>query len=151
MNLRELFRYEDGTLHWTGPGRPPAWTPSGGVPGRRYLKCSLNGVNVYQHHIVWLLHHAELPSRVDHRDRDRSNNRIENLRAADHSQNLRNCRTYSNNTSGFKGVDLHKSTGRYRARLRLRGKEISLGYFATAEQAAAAFAEAAADHYEGFQ
>jgi hypothetical protein len=48
-------------------------------------------------------------------------------------------RKYRSNTSGFKGVTLEKSTGKWRAVIRHNGKNISLGLHVTPEQAAAAY------------
>jgi hypothetical protein len=44
----------------------------------------------------------------------------------------------SNNTSGFKGVSFHKGTGKWQARITFNEVEYPLGYFDTAEEAAAA-------------
>lgn len=41
--------------------------------------------------------------------------------------------------SGYRGVRLHKKTGRYQARGHIRGKEVSLKYWDTPEEAARAY------------
>ncbi len=55
------------------------------------------------------------------------------------TQNTRKIR--STNTSGYRGVDLHKKTGRYRARISVSNTVHSLGYYDTAIEAAKAYDE----------
>lgn len=58
------------------------------------------------------------------------------LRLVTPKQNMENKRgAYRNNSSGIRGVNLHKATGKYRARLRHHGEEIYLGLFPSAEEA----------------
>lgn len=57
------------------------------------------------HRLVWLYAYGQWPSRlIDHKNGDKSDNRIANLREATVSQNLSNGKIRSNNTSGYKGV-----------------------------------------------
>jgi len=74
---------------------------------------------------------------VDHEDRDRRNNRWANLREATKSQNQANAGNWAHNTSGFRGVSRTES-GRWRARIMVGKREISLGRFDTAQEAATA-------------
>lgn len=79
---------------------------------------------------------------VDHRNRDRLDNRRPNLRIADRSQNGMNRGAQRNNTSGFKGVSLHR-TGKWRAYITADGKTRHLGLFATPAEAHRAYSIAA--------
>ena len=79
---------------------------------------------------------------VDHNDGDGLNNRRSNLRAATRGQNACNSKIRADSTSGFRGVSLHRQTGRWHAYINSNGRRHSLGYFATAEDAAAAYAKA---------
>jgi hypothetical protein len=76
---------------------------------------------------------------VDHIDGDGLNNRRDNLRLVTHAQNSTNRRRGINNTSGFKGVYLHKLSGRWRGRIFVSGKAICLGYHDTPEAAHEAY------------
>lgn len=51
---------------------------------------------------------------------------------------------------GFKGVDFHKNTKKYRARITVHRKSHCLGYFYTPEEAAAAYAKASLELHGEF-
>lgn len=87
---------------------------------------------------------------VDHINGDRLDNRRANLRLCTRSQNQHNKGAQANNTSGFKGVQFYKRTGKWHAKIKLHGKERHLGYFATAAQAAEAYNRAAFEIHGDF-
>ena len=62
----------------------------------------------------------------------------ENCRWTTKSIQQRNKGIYKNNTSGYKGVNYHKSTGKYQASIK-DGKQIYLGLYPTAEEAGIAY------------
>ena len=66
---------------------------------------------------------------VDHRDRDRLNNRKTNLRIATPSQNGMNKNIRSNNTSGRIGVHWSASNNKWCAMICDNGQHTNLGYF----------------------
>lgn len=79
---------------------------------------------------------------VDHINLNGLDCRRANLRFATMAENSRNRPKQNNNTTGFKGVTLFK--GRFQAHIKYERKKIHLGCFATAEEAHAAYADAAA-------
>lgn len=89
---------------------------------------------VYLHRLLCAVS-AERPH-VDHANGQIADCRRANLRACSRAENLRNQKTRSDNTSGFKGVGLHKQTGKFRARVRAGGRVRHLGLFDSAQQAA---------------
>ncbi len=115
-----------------------------------YLHTNIQGKTWYQHRLVWLFFNEDLPPVIDHIDGNKSNNRIENLRAADHTQNKHNVPKRRHNTTGAKGVVFHpKCTGKpYQAKIVSHGRTHSLGYYATVAEAAAAY-EAGAKRIAG--
>ena len=114
-----------------------------------YVVFGLSGKQYRAHRIGWLLHHGDWPAGdIDHIDLDKTNNRIANLRECNDEQNQWNTKREAG-ASRYKGVDWHAKTGRWRARIRVgSGKRVELGYFATQELAAEAYA-AAAEKYHG--
>lgn len=84
---------------------------------------------------------------VDHRDGDGLNNRRANLRLATRAQNNRNARLRRDNASGYKGVSYRpgqRGTRKWRARIKAHGRSQHLGWFATPEEAHAAYRVASA-------
>ena len=101
--------------------------------------------------LAWLYMTGEWPADiVDHRDMDGLNNSWDNLREATKTQNAANTRASKRNTSGLKGASYCKSAGRFRATIGVRGKQIWLGYFDTAEEAHAAYLDAATRLFQDF-
>lgn len=78
---------------------------------------------------------------TDHINHDGLDNRRENLRMATRRENLRNQRPIRAGTSQYKGVG--RTGGRWRARIKIDGREINLGRFATEIEAACAYDNAA--------
>lgn len=101
----------------------------------------------YCHRLIWEAVNGPIPLgfEIDHINGVRNDNRLINLRLVNRSQNNQNVRAArsDNMTSGIKGVSLHKQSGKWRARIRIRGKQFHLGMFDSIEKAQAAYAEAA--------
>lgn len=78
-----------------------------------------------------------LVGRIDHRNRDKLDNRRENLRLATQSQNMANFGPTSRNSSGYRGVN--RVHGRWAATLIHGEQKWRLGLFETPEEAAVAY------------
>jgi hypothetical protein len=115
-----------------------------------YKRISIGGINYLLHRVIFFLCHGYEPDVVDHIDRDRSNNSIENLRAATKSQNAQNCRIRSDNTSGFRNVNWHRQKRKWQVTLTLNGKRKSYGLFDDKEEAGRVAQEARERHYGNF-
>ena len=105
--VREHLTYSDkGQLHWSEDVKNPRKGKRAGYlnpkDGRRYIR--VHGKLYQESHIVWLWHFGELPTELDHKDKNRENNKIENLRVCTRSENLMNKGKRPENTSGYKGV-----------------------------------------------
>jgi hypothetical protein len=77
-------------------------------------------------------------------------NRRDNLRIANDSEQQSNQRKSRANTSGYKGVGFHKQSGKWRAYIGVNYKLIHLGVFLTPEEAHAAYCEAAIKYHGAF-
>lgn len=88
-------------------------------------------------------------TKVDHRDGDGLNNTRDNLRRATGLQNNRNRGPQANNTCGFKGVRPTRN-GRFGAVIKTSQRQMHLGHFQTAEEAARAYDAAAREHFGTF-
>jgi hypothetical protein len=93
---------------------------------------------------------AELRFQVDHIDGNGLNNQKSNLRICTHHQNQFNKSFSDKNKSGFKGVSSHQNSEKFRARLKLNGREIHLGLFSDKMEAALAYDLAAVKHFGQF-
>lgn len=90
------------------------------------------------HRLAWFYVYGVWPDPIcDHRNQNRADNRLENLRQATSSQNLINSKMWSNNTSGVKGVSLSQR-GKWVAEIRVMKKKVCLGTYENIEDAAAA-------------
>lgn len=88
----EIFRldYKKGQGHYDKDG---------------YLKFKVKGKNLFAHRIAWLLYYGEYPkSELDHINRNRTDNRISNLRIVDRITNVRNSYVTPNPITGVRGV-----------------------------------------------
>jgi len=109
-----------------------------------YWMIHFRGVDYHAHRLAWLYMRGRWPDGdIDHRNGNRLDNRIDNLREATRSQNNANTRLPRHNTSGFKGVSYYRQTGRWMAYIRHEGRRYYLGMFTTAGEAAAAYDAAA--------
>lgn len=79
----------------------------------------------------------------DHKNLNRLDNRRDNLRICDRSENTINCKLLSSNTSGYKGVHFLKKLNKWRAVIWKNGKSKHLGFFKNQEDAYAEYCVAA--------
>lgn len=87
---------------------------------------------------------------TDHIDGNGINNARSNLRSATPMQNVQNTRITARNNSGVKGVWFHKQSGRWTSQVKVLGKSIHLGLYATIEEASAAYAQAITQYHGKF-
>lgn len=112
--------------------------------GRQYWSVRIYDWPFHAHRLAYFYMTGLWPlAEIDHIDNDGLNNRWANLRDATKSQNGANRGASRNNKAGLKGVSFCRKAGRYRATIRLNGKQKWLGYFDTAAAAHEAYKAAA--------
>lgn len=104
------------------------------------------------HRVVYYLSTEEDPGEleVDHINRDRGDNRIENLRLCTHRENGRNLTPREGGSSAFHGVSYHAARDRWRAYIQTEEGSLYLGSFPTEQGAARAYDQAALQHHGEF-
>lgn len=106
----------------------------------------VNGKQLYLHKLIAA--RMGLSVNIDHVDGNPLNNRRSNLRECNHKTNGANRCLSSNNTSGYKGVTRNNGKLRpWKASITVDDKTKFIGTFATAEEAARAYDEAALAHW----
>lgn len=146
--LKEIFDYDSRGFFITKIRRgkcKPGSVLKGTPDGKGYKQITVDYKVHRFHRLVFLWHHGFLPVFIDHKNRRRSDNRIENLRAATNAQNGWNKRL----RPGYKGVHFTPKTGRFRAKIR-KDRQVHIGYFATAREAALAYDKKARELFGSF-
>jgi len=111
---------------------------AGSISSNGYLMVSIQYRKYLNHRLVWLWHKGSFPKYIlDHIDRNKHNNSIENLREVNHSCNSRNTGNREDNTSGIKGVHWDTTRHKWVVNIRIEGKTIYLGGHACLTEAAA--------------
>ncbi len=138
--LRELLNYDPdtGIFTWkvSTSNRVKVGDAAGSLDGGGYQQISVQSRLYKAHRLAWLHMHGTWPKLdIDHINRNRSDNRITNLRDVSHKQNHQN---RSDNASGHPGVSWHKLTSRWQVKIMHNYKQIHLGCFSILEEAIAA-------------
>jgi hypothetical protein len=162
--VQEWLNYdaETGFFTWKKEPRPFGYSLLGKRAGSPnscgYLSICIPGYIPHQaHRLAWVLFHGSLAhgEHIDHKDLDRANNAIGNLRTATARQNAQNKPVQKNSRSGLKGAYLIKprhspQINRWSSQITVDGRIIHLGTFSTAESAHEAYAAAARKYFGEF-
>jgi hypothetical protein len=146
--LNTIFTYENGQLYWNVDKGNNA--KAGKLAGciKRYRLIRLNNRLYGAHVLIWAMHYGWPKTQIDHVNMNELDNRLENLRLADKSQNGCNRPKQINNKSGFKNVSWYKRYKKWKVSLRANKKDITIGYFEDLEFADLV-AQEARDKYHG--
>lgn len=143
--LTSVFRYEKDTGQFfrIKPTRGCRLGESAGhVNANGYVVIMIDKINYQAHRLAWLYHFGEWPSQyVDHIDGDKLNNRIDNLRGANKSENGQNVKkARTDSSSGILGATPHGKG--WRSMIQINGVTIRLGTYKSKEEAHSAYINA---------
>ena len=112
-----LFEYREGYLvRRLATSSNEAGTIVEGILRSGYLTTQVLGITYSIHRVIWkMIHREEPPEIIDHKNRIKTDNRIENLRASDNSLNYMNSDRYDQ-VLAAKAKRLEPEEGRRRAR-----------------------------------
>ena len=100
------------------------------VSTKGYLVANVQGRVLYGHRICWFLHYGRWPTYgLDHINRVKTDNKINNLRDVPQSINLENTGVRKSNKSGYKHVSWDSARGMWCLRKRFAESYKFLGYF----------------------
>ncbi len=143
--IKENFEYKDGEL-FRNNKRVGYYDKS-----CKYLRTKVKNKTYLVHRLIFAYHHGYFPKFIDHIDRDKLNNKIENLREVKQQcLNTVNSEKREDNTSGFKGVTWHKSSKKWHSSIFKDKKRYYLGVFSDKIEAAKVYNQAAIEMFGEF-
>lgn len=132
-NLRNCIDYnkKSGVFTWK---RNKGGAIKGSVAGfsdkNGYIVINIFNKRYFAHRLAWYYVHGYFPEhQIDHRDRDKSNNKFTNLRHVTQSCNIINRAVRPNNKSGITGVYYDKNRDMWVATIKKDNKGRYLGGF----------------------
>ncbi len=145
--LIEVLEYSPDTGVFKWRRQLSARMRVGSVAGSRnqlgYVQIKIDGGYYSASRLAWLYVHGTWPKlELDHIDRDRSNNRMANLRDVSRKQNMENVGVRGDNTSGLPGVSFDKRSGMWKAQIQHFKRKIGLGLHASIDEAYNAYCNA---------
>lgn len=156
--LKETFYYKKGFLYWKERPRhhfETDWSwkrfnknfanKKAAIldkqSGYNVVSFRLNGkkFKTKEHRIIWYIVNNEVPYLIDHIDRNRLNNNIENLRNTSEWENRLN-------QENFKGTNFHKASNKWVAQYTEGNKRLHLGLFNSEWDAIQAYRSKVKEH-----
>lgn len=137
--IRDVLEYdaETGIVRWKDIwGNHRRGKEAGSFQSNGYREILVDSrIRLKSHRVAWFLHYQMWPIGViDHINRNKSDNRIENLRDVCHSTNCQNTETIDKSGAWF-----DPALGKFRVEIQTNGKRIQLGVFDTIQESRAAY------------
>ena len=131
--LHEVLDYdsESGIFTWKVSRRGcRIGSVAGCIDKHGYYVIKIDKKKYQGHRLAWMYVNGYMPENdIDHINRNKTDNRIDNLREVSRQCNLRNTGNRNDNTSRVKGVYFNKTTNKWYAQITVNQKQIHLGYF----------------------
>lgn len=154
--LKKLFAYDETTGDFTRiidsyNYKFRAGTIAGHLKYNGYMYIKINKRVYPSHRLVWLYLYGKFPDNfIDHINGIKSDNRLENLRDANRSDNGKNRGLQSNNTSGCSGVIWYPNKNKWHSSITINCVRKSLGYFKEKSDAIKAYHDNAKEFFGEF-
>jgi hypothetical protein len=135
--LKSIFEYCDGNLYWkvANSNRVKIGQIAGTLLYQNYIQIRISRKKYQAHRLIFLMHYGYLPVQIDHKNNNKADNRIENLRAATNCKNQYNVKIIKTNTSGCKNVTWSKKRKKWYVQLSIDNKRKYFGSFENLELA----------------
>ena len=129
QQLSQLFYYDNGFLYWKKNNKKAGTKRKEG-----YIVIQLNKTQYYAHRLIWTLLNGEIPNdkHIDHINRIKDDNSIDNLRLVTDRENSLNRKQRVSNT-GIYGVS--KDRDYYKVSFTVNNKSIHVGNFKNLNEA----------------
>lgn len=132
--LKEVFDYngETGMFTWkiTKSSKSIKGNLAGSVSDKGYLTVRIDGGFYRLHRLAWLYITGSHPEgQIDHIDRNKTNNKFNNLRITSNTENCRNKTMNKSNTTGVTGIYWRKSTKKWQVSIKVNYKSVHIGCF----------------------
>lgn len=152
--LLETFIYEDGKIFWRqNKGKNiTSGKEAGRVSNKGYFRVCINRKEYLRSRIIYIMHNGDIPFGllIDHKNEIKHDDRIDNLRLSNNSQNKNNSGKRKTNKSGYKGVSWKSANNKYQSQILVNGQVKYLGLFNTPEDAHKAYSMAAKKYHGVF-
>lgn len=122
-------------------GARKAGDAAGSISNQGYLTVFFKAQLLYVHRICFYLYYGLQPEQIDHKDKNKLNNKLDNLIASTNYWNSQNRST----TKIYPGV--RKKRNRYQVEIRVASTRLYLGSFLTIEEAIHAKKQAELKYY----
>lgn len=118
-----VYDPETGRMSWIESKRGRRPDKFGAVRPDGYRTVCVNGKQMLAHQVAWMLGHKtnDKPRVIDHINRDKSDNRLSNLRDGSNGVNEMNASVHVRSPFGISGVRRASKAGNYQAYIAKRG------------------------------
>ena len=136
------FKYEDDKMYRYSTYYKKWCCCNDSKPNNGYIRIRINKKLYYLHRLIYKYHNEDFDitdsssnNQIDHMNINPLDNKIENLRVVNNSQNQRNQHKLKNCSSKYRGVSWNKQNNKWNADITINYKTKHLGLFDNEEEA----------------
>tara|TARA_R110000868_G_scaffold273533_1_gene532722 strand:+ start:1346 stop:1813 length:468 start_codon:yes stop_codon:yes gene_type:complete len=143
--INELLIYNGYSLFWKKNNKK-----AGTINGDGYIHIGIDHKYYKEHRLIYFLFNGYFPDVIDHKDGNKQNNSIDNLRSCTKSENSLNAKGKKHCKSGYKGVTYEKRYDTYVAGITINRKRKYIGSYKEPIRAAFAYNQYAEVYHKEF-